>query len=648
MQLNAEQSQLSPMYFLQLMRGRIWHIITLALAVAILSTVVVFSMKPVYESTAVLLLEPEQAQNISLADLFYVDSRGSAYVNTQKEIIRSRKILNALVEELQIEQEANTELTDKYGDTSWIDALFNRVDQDKGIQLESKQALIDAVRSNLTIYEVPQSKLIELSVRWSTAEMSAILTNTLARMYIQETLDARMEMARQASSWMRERTTSLKEKLTVAENKLQSFIEAEGLVNLDQGVNALTSQELTEQTNRAMAAKAKVNELSQRYGAKHPKLIAAKTELAQAEREMQSGKNAIRSLGRTDIKLKELQHEVTSTRELYETYLSRVKETEESGTLRTATARIIDEAIAPTNPIKPKKKLIVIVSFVLTLVFGVGLVFLQEMLDSTIRSVEQVESKLGLPLLGLLPQVKFKNKDITREEVLKNLVSGDNPFFSEAIRTIRTGIMLSAIDNPHKVILVTSSLPGEGKSTVAANLAIAMGKMEKVLLIDADMRRPVIKKQIGLDLTDDGLSELVAGTAEHHSVIQHNEEFGIDIIHAGTIPPNPLELLSSKRFATVLDSFKEEYDRIIIDSTPVQYVSDALVLSQYVSGVVYVIHSDSTSEHMAIRCLKRLNEVNVPIIGVVLNMVDMKNSTKHGYGGYYERYGYGPTYEENG
>jgi len=624
------------MYYTQLVKNRIWHILTLGVVVSILAVIVVESMTPVYKSSTVLLLEPEQAQTISLADLFYVDTRGSAYVNTQIEIISSRRLLEKLVDELQMQQPPTVE------DASWIRSLFKLQKAEKVSDEEAKEALIDSIRENLKITEIPQSQLIELSVESNTPKMAAAIANTLSRIYIQDTLDSRMEMARQASSWMRERANSLKEKLTIAENNLQAFIEAEGLVNMGEGVTSLTSQQLTEQSNRAITARAKVVELSQRYGPKHPILIAAKKELAEAERAMQSGKSTIRSLGRTDVKLKELQHEVDSTRELYNTYVSRVKETEESSTLRTATARMIDEAVEPRYPIKPKKKMIVIAVFFLTLAAGVLLVFLQEMLDSTIRTVEQVGSKLGLPLLGMLPLVKFKKKVVSREEALREELGGGNEQFNESIRTIRTGIMLSAIDKPHKVIVVTSSVPGEGKSTVATNLAVAMGKMkmEKVLLIDADMRRPTIRKHIGKQLKPMGLSELVAGTAEFKEAITRDSEFGIDVMHAGAIPPNPQELISSKRFATVIDALKNHYDRVIIDSTPIHAVSDALILSQHASGMVYVVKADSTSEYLIKGCLKRLREINASIIGVVLNQVDVSKSSGYEYSGYYNHYGY--------
>jgi len=226
---------------------------------------------------------------------------------------------------------------------------------------------------------------------------------------------------------------------------------------------------------------------------------------------------------------------------------------------------------------------------------------------------------------------------------LDEMISGSHHQFNEAVRTIRTGIMLSAIDNPHKVILVISSLPGEGKSTVAANLAIAMGKLERVLLLDADLRRPTVGKHLGMNVKEKGLSELVSGSAGFKDCLERNEAYNIDVMHAGIIPPNPLELLASNRFKAMLKSLENHYDRIIIDSTPVQAVSDALVLSQYARGVVYVVKADATPDRIIKNCFKRLREVNAPVIGVVLNQVDIKKSARYGYEdyeGYYDHYGY--------
>jgi len=522
---------------------------------------------------------------------------------------------------------------------SWLKSMLETYTKQPS-EKEKRLQLLEAIRKKIKVESLPRTKLIELSFESSSPVMAARVVNTLAEIYIRDTLEARVEMTRQATAWMHERADALKRKLSQAEDRLQAFIEKEGLVNTGKGTTSLTSQELTALTERSLAARAHVSELSHRYGPRHPKLIAAKAEQAQAERALRIGKSKVRSLGRKDVRLKALTHEVESIRQLYEIFLNRLKETEQASTLKTATARIVDPAIAPLKPIKPKKRLIVIAAFGLSLAAGIGLIILLDMLDSTIRSIEQVETKLRMPMLGLLPLLKFKSKKQDRAGRLHEMINGDNHQFNEAMRTIRTGIMLSAIDNPHKVILVTSSTPGEGKSTVAANLAIAMGRMENVLLMDADLRRPTIAKHFAMSTKENGLSELIAGTAEFKDCLERNEEYNIDVMHAGIIPPNSLELLASNRFKVVLKSLENHYDRIIIDSTPVQAVSDALVLSKHARGVVYVVRADSTSDRVVKTCIKRLREVDAPIIGVVLNQLDIKKSSRDGYYGYYDQYGY--------
>jgi len=649
----TEENPINLAHYWYLIRGRIWHILGLAMVITVLVGVLVNAMSPVYKATAVLLLEPEQAKAVSMEDLFNVNTGGTTYFNTQREIMRSRRMLEQVVDKLNLHQSPEFGVLEKNQKDSWAQSLF-KFDSDEKREVsvvEQQQAMLGLIKGKLEVNLIKRTKLIEISFESHSAQMAADVANTLVEVYIRDSLESRIEMTRQATGWMRERTTSLKQQLSQAENKLQTFIEQEGLVVMDsaEGVESLSAKELTELTSHSLSVRAKVAELSQRYGSKHPKLIAAKSELAQAKQAMRRGKSEFRILGRKGVKLKELKHEVESIRQLYETFVNRVKETDESSTLKTATARMIDSAIAPLAPIKPKKRLIVIAAFILTLAAGIGLVFLLDMLNTTIRSVEQVESRLGIALLGLLPLLAFKTEGKERASRLREMVSGDNHQFTESIRTIRTGIMLSAIDNPHKVILVTSSTPGEGKSTVAANLAIAMGKMEKVLLIDADMRRPTVAKYFNMAAKVSGLSELVAGTVELKDCLEKNQEFGIHVMHAGMIPPNPQELLASNRFKVVLSALEKHYDRIIIDSTPIQAVSDSLVLCQYANGVVYVVKADSTSDHIIKTCLKRLRQVDAPIIGVVLNQLDTKKGSRYGYdgyGGYYDEYGYSSSAEK--
>lgn len=414
----------------------------------------------------------------------------------------------------------------------------------------------------------------------------------------------------------------------------------------------------------------KRSEVAKRYGPKHPKMQAVTSELNNARRSLNSQilsivngietdykvalaneeslrnslegtKGDMQDLSRKEFKLRELQQDVDAKSAVFNTFLARFNETSATKDLNTANARIADPAVVPTEPVKPKKKLIVLMAAMGSFMLGVMFAFLLQALNNTVKTASEVENRLHAVMLGLLPLLPGGRKQ--QGQSYLEFVKNPQSQYAESLRTIRTGLMLSALDNPHKTISVTSTVAGEGKSTLALGIAFAMGQMERVLLIDADLRRPSIARSLGYERTLPGLSNLVAGTAEMEECIQHFGNGHIDVICAGVTPPNPSELLSSKRFKEVLAQLEGRYDRIIIDTAPSQAVSDALILAPLVGAMVYVVKSDSTPYQHARNGLKRLKAVNAPLVGVVLNQVDMKKGAKYygqEYGGYYDVYGY--------
>lgn len=214
----------------------------------------------------------------------------------------------------------------------------------------------------------------------------------------------------------------------------------------------------------------------------------------------------------------------------------------------------------------------------------------------------------------------------------------------ESINTARTAICLDDNGKHRRVILVTSSVPGEGKSTTSLNLAFALAQMEKTLLIDCDLRRPTIAKAINLPKSHPGLSSIIAGTAPARECIQRSAIGDLDIMCSGPAPDQPLELLSSSRFTDILDQLGQHYDRIVLDCAPTQAVSDALVLSQLADAVVYNVKSHDTSIELVKRGLQRLRQVNAKIAGVLITQVDIDKIVSYGgdyyYQGYYDYYGY--------
>ncbi|MGB0867248.1 MAG: CpsD/CapB family tyrosine-protein kinase, partial [Granulosicoccaceae bacterium] len=264
-----------------------------------------------------------------------------------------------------------------------------------------------------------------------------------------------------------------------------------------------------------------------------------------------------------------------------------------------------------------------------------------------VRGAEDIEAKLGLPLLGIIPQLKYGKGlfgKATDLPLSPQAIDDQRGTFSESIRTIRTSVTLNSGDVSDKVIMVTSSVPNEGKSTLSINLAYSMSQVEKVLLIDADMRRPSVHKTLGLPADAVGLANLVEKTAKAQDCIMKGVIGNLDVMTAGGVPSNPLELISSKRFAYLLEQLRKHYDRVIIDCAPVQAVSDSLVLSQSADSVLYVVRSVVTPMPLAQRGVARMKQVGAKIKGIVVTQVDVEKLQSYGgdhyYQGYYDYYGY--------
>jgi capsular exopolysaccharide synthesis family protein len=248
-------------------------------------------------------------------------------------------------------------------------------------------------------------------------------------------------------------------------------------------------------------------------------------------------------------------------------------------------------------------------------------------------------------VLGELMALKGKRPDGAAFEPAREFLEQPTSSFAEEIRTIRTGVALSGLDQSNHTLVVTSTMSGEGKSTISVNLALALGQLGTVLLIGADLRRPTLARLFGLDSKKPGVTDLVAGTAKVTECI-HEVPGGIHVLFAGsTIPQDPLKVLSSERFSTVLAKAAETYDTVVIDAAPVELVSDARVLATKSNGVIYVVKADSTPHQAVRQGLSALSDTGAPLLGAVLNQVNPDHA--HTYGKYkygYSRYGNYNTY----
>ena len=348
--------------------------------------------------------------------------------------------------------------------------------------------------------------------------------------------------------------------------------------------------------------------------------------------------------------------DVDTSRELYTALMTRLKETQISAALLTSNVSIVDRAQVPMSPAKPRKALNLLIATVIGLAGGIGLAFLFDYLDTSIRSAREVESLLRVPVLGLVPgQASLETRRSRRRALAEGKETG--PFalvahrdmtsvLSEAFRNVRTSLLYSSPDQPPRALMVTSLQSEDGKTSLANNLAIALAQLGagEVLIVDADMRRPNLHELLEVDQAP-GLSTFLTGQAELTQIILPTRIPNLYVIPAGRIPVNPAELMASRRLGLALDVLRERFAHVIFDTPPLFGVSDAATLAPRLDGVVLVLRHGRAGRDGARRAVQLLSSVRARILGVVLNDVSAKGESYYGYYGYYG-YGYGSERRE--
>ncbi|ENM6581777.1 GumC family protein [Vibrio alginolyticus] len=465
----------------------------------------------------------------------------------------------------------------------------------------------------------------------------------------------------------------LTRKLNIAVNKrieAQTLIQLlrrkssqslDSLLSIDEFANQAQIRDL--KLSEAQAAK-NLSELAQRYGPKHDRMIQAKAQLAEIQSrtqqlirdisfskqqdllaakaqedmlraELDNKKSDFQSLGSQKARYEQLKREVESNKALYEAFLNREKETNATSDYKNVTARFTDKAIIPLFPVAPQRIKLVLIATFFGFAIACALVIILETMREVIRSAADVQEKLGVTCLGVIPMVKKRN-------LRKNGVSytayldDEEKLFSEACRSVRTSLLLRLTNTKQKILPFTSAIPEEGKTSTSINMAVSFSKMEKVLIIDCDLRRPSIAKRFGIAESSPGLTHILTMDTPIKDCVTHIKEANLDVLPAGLIPPNPQELLASDRFKKLLEHFQNKYDRIIIDTPPLLSVSDALILGQYANGLITVIRSESTKSSLVNLALSKQIQHSVPSLGVLITQA----KAKEGETLYVQKYAY--------
>lgn len=460
-----------------------------------------------------------------------------------------------------------------------------------------------------------------------------------------------------------------------AEARLRQARRLTDAGDIESAAEVLASPLIVDMRGREGEAERRIAELSDEYGERHPAMISARAELrdirqriaAEVAKIVISLENEVAvarvregaiagnvatlettaaNQGEAEVQVRSLEREAEAARSLFEQFLVRASETETQADIQRSDSRILARAEPPTEPAFPNPNVILPIAAGISLAIGIALAFLLEQFDSGYRSGEQVERDTGAPLLALSPTIPRRRRlRMTPEQyVLDRPTSA----FAESLRSIDTGVRLSNVDRPPKSVLITSSTPKEGKTT----LALALGRLtaqagRNVILVDADLRRPRIAQALGLE-GEFGLTEVLAGEADLDAALQRDEPSGLFVLSAGRHRvPNAPDLLGSQQMRDTLRRLEETFDMVIVDSAPLLAVSDSRALARHVDAVVFIAKWADTRRQVVQTALRQLRDAGAKVSGVVLTAVNVRRHAHYSYGdsGYY--YGDARRYFQN-
>jgi len=461
----------------------------------------------------------------------------------------------------------------------------------------------------------------------------------------------------------------------------QSLYEEVKAGRVEQLPDAFSDTRTVELKKRLGDLAVSLAQLETTYGPKHPKVVETKEQMATIQKQIDDSKSSLQDKLKADyeravrdevslngafaiakgeaaqqnqasIQFNILKKNVETANQLYTEFLQKTNQSKIQEHEQHNSTKMIDPPQVPMAPVAPNRPRTILIGFLISLLAGVGLVFFLEYLDNTVKTVEDVTRYAQLPALSVIPAIGGRKKRALKagsngsKQTASGLALSNTTGFNtdrllaldtrssvaEAYRVLRTSVLLSSTEKPPKTILITSGQPGEGKTTTAINTAISLAQLGgSVLVIDCDLRKPSVHKVLGIDHVV-GLSTYLSRRGELDEVIQDLPIPNLSVMAAGRIPPNPAEMISSARMGEMLQILGERYDHIVIDSPPLLKVTDPVILSTLVDGVILVVHGGKSTREIVRRTRHELSVAGARIFGVVLNNVGVDDQGYDYYG----------------
>ena len=573
-----EHKQLTFRYYAHIIRRRRRLASTFFVIVVITTALYSFFHPKVYEATTTILIERGNKNILSFDNIFPVQTTGLDYYPTQHKILKSRWIARRVMDYLKLGQQF-----------SWANDP------------------VEAFLKQIQIEPVKESRLVKVSAFSQSPQQAADIANAVVKFYIEQNLENKLVITNQAAEWIQGRIGDVREKLSRSELQFE-----------------------------VVKLKKELSELNEKYLPKHPQIIRTQSRIEILEKQL--GKDITKNLEPGDLAVlyNQLEREVESSRKIYDTMLARLKETMVAKGMEDTNVIVIDRAEVPKKPVAPRILLNILLSIFVGAFGGAGLCLVFESLDNTLKSPEDIEETAQLPVLGIVGKWEAASKELIVHEEPTSPIA-------EFFRAIRTSLLFSSPDNPIRTLLVTSPFSEEGKTIVAANLAVVIAQSgARVLLIDADMRKPRVNQVFGQKNVG-GLSHALTNSGSPTEFIYKTSIENLSALFSGPIPPTPSELLGSQKMRDLVRKLLEDFDYLIFDSPPFMAVTDPVVLGTFLDGVAFVARYDKTPKDVIAQGKQKFLEVKAKLIGVILNAVDLEEE-HYRYPTY--SYGYHSAHQE--
>ncbi|WP_339949981.1 polysaccharide biosynthesis tyrosine autokinase [uncultured Albimonas sp.] len=546
----------------------------------------------------------------------------------------------------------------------------------------TRQMAVDILRGSLLVESISETYVYSLSVTTEDPLLSTQIANKMAELYITDQLETKFEATQAATAWLSDRVAQLRIEVEQAEaaaeayNSSSTLISEATLANTNRQLKELRErrEEIMRQQTLGGGREAELQAMldAQDYAGfaaavNVPRLTSLAQDIenaqgetrdtltqtfemlaarmvsqAEIERDRAESQRAgisasiaqleaqLESQTQDLVELRQLQREAEASRRIYEQFLRRLNETSVQEGTQQADARVLSEAVVPLTPSYPKKTLIVLIAGFLGGIFGIAYVVFVEQMNSAFRTSDELEKATALPVMGQIPIAPVR----MRRGLLDYAVERPSSSLVEAVRNLRTGVMLANIDRRPELIMLTSTLPKEGKTTCSLLLAQnAAGLGKKVLLIECDLRRRTFRTYFP-GAPKLGLMSILSGDKTWEEVVYRDERTGLDVIMGEETKVNAADVFHSQRFQEFLAEARRRYDFVVIDTPPVMAVPDSRVIAPMVDAVIYCVRWNSTHKDMVRSGIAQFSQIGVTISGLALTQINFKKMARYGYGGY--------------